>query len=210
MNKKLKDLSSILLYIPMAGMTLFVLFYVLAALHYPGGSVFNSAQPGFSFIDNFLCDLLDDFAMNGEINSAKAYARASLGSLSFAVILLWLYIPRIFEAGFWLHILISLSGILSMVIIMFLSADTHDLVTYIAGAAGFTAILLTEYRLYLNHYYKEFIVGVISLLLVLANYYSYETGLLYDWLPLLQKFTFTCCIFWFLTLNVLLIKKLRY
>ena len=54
-----------ILFIPLLGMLLFVILYVIAAYHYPGGSYVNPSQSGFSFRYNYLCDLLDNFAIDG-------------------------------------------------------------------------------------------------------------------------------------------------
>ena len=45
-----------ILLLPLFGMLLFVLLYVLAALDYPGGSWILPEQNGFSFWNNYLCD----------------------------------------------------------------------------------------------------------------------------------------------------------
>ena len=47
------------------GFLLFVVFYLIAAVNYPGGSYSNYSQNGFSFVNNYLCDLLDDHAIDG-------------------------------------------------------------------------------------------------------------------------------------------------
>jgi len=73
------------LLLPMGGMGLFMVLYVLAAIIYPGGSWIVPGQNGFSFWNNYLCNLLDQDAINGELNSARHFARASLGVLCLLV-----------------------------------------------------------------------------------------------------------------------------
>ena len=85
----------------------------------------------------------------------------------------------------------------------------HDIVVRIAGAFGAIALLLTFKQLYDAHYMKLFFFGIFSLILFLANYYIYETGIMIQNLPLLQKFTFASCMLWFIILNVMLIRKQR-
>jgi hypothetical protein len=191
-------------------MLLFLVFYIIAAFHYPGGSYVNRAQTGFSFKYNYLCDLLDDVAINGEINSARIFARIALGILCISLILLWSYLPRLFDVKRKIHVLISSSGILSMLITVFLAFGSHDIVVRIAGLFGAIALLLTFRQLYKAHYGKHLFLGILSLVLFLANYYVYETGVLIERLPLLQKFTFMSCMTWFVILNILLIRKLRH
>ena len=67
----------VLLLLPYAGMAIFVILYVIAALEYPGGSYAEPNVEGFSFWHNYLCDLLDKRAINGSINTARYHARWS-------------------------------------------------------------------------------------------------------------------------------------
>jgi hypothetical protein len=191
-------------------MLLFILFYVIAAFHYPGGSYVARAQPGFSFEHNYLCDLLDDITISGEINTARFYARISLGFLCASLIILWAYLPRLFDVKRKIHVLISGCGILSMLITVFLALGSHDIVVRIAGFFGAIALLLTFRQLYKAHYGKLLFLGIVSMVLFLANYYIYETGVLIERLPLIQKFTFISCLSWFVILNILLLKKFNH
>jgi hypothetical protein len=196
-----------LMKIPLVGIVLFIVFYVIAAYHYPGGSYVHPEHPGFSFQYNYLCDLLDDVAVNGAINSAKIYARISLGLLCFSLLLLWIYLPWLFNIKKRIHLLISTLGVLSMLTTVWLAFGAHDLVVRVAGTFGALALLLTFRQLYLAGYHKLLFLGIISLLLFLANYYIYETWTWIESLPLIQKFTFISCLCWFVLLNVLLLKK---
>jgi len=195
--------------IPLAGIIFFLLFYVIAAIHYPGGSYVQPDHPGFSIRYNYLCDLLDDVAINGVINSAKIYARISLGLLCFSLLLIWLFLPNLFRVKLRIHLLISSLGALSMLTTVWLAFGAHDTVVRVAGFFGAMAILLTFRNLYLEGYRKLLFLGIISLILVLTNYYIYETGRGIETLPLIQKFTFISCISWFILLNIFLLKQLK-
>ncbi len=202
--------NRIILRLPLLGMVLFIVFYVIAALHYPGGSYVDPTYPVFSFEHNYLCDLLDDAAINGKLNPARTYARIALGILCTSLILLWSYLPGLFDVKRKIHVLISSSGILSMLITVFLALGAHDIVVRIAGLFGAIALVLTFRQLYKAHYGKLLFLGILSLVLFLANYYIYETGVLIERLPLLQKLTFISCMTWFVILNVLLLKKFNH
>ena len=72
-------------WLPMAGMILFVVFYIIAAWQYPGGSYAFPNKTGFNFKDNYLCDLLDAQTINGLENTARTYARMALAILCFSL-----------------------------------------------------------------------------------------------------------------------------
>lgn len=195
-------------WLPIAGMIIFVIFYIIAACQYPGGSYAFPNETGFNLKDNYLCDLLDAQTINGLQNTARTYARAALAILCFSLILLWILLPKLFTVKNKRQIIMSIAGILSMVITLFLASEVHDIIIRIAGIFGTLALILAVFELYNDRYVMLFFLGIICLVLFLTNYYIYETELLLYTLPLIQKITFIFCISWFLLLNRAIVKKL--
>ncbi len=191
-------------------MAFFILFYVLATFQYPGGSYTDYLQTGFSWKHNYLCDLLDADAVNGAHNPASTTSRIGLGFLCFGISILWYFIPQLFPKNKGTYFIIRAAGIGSMLTVIFLAYGAHDLVVRIAGILGLLALLTTFKALYNSRYYGLLVYGIISLLLVAANFYIYESRNGSYWLPLLQKFTFLSCMGWFLLLNVKLLQKREY
>ncbi len=68
MNRK------ILVLLPLYGIFLFFLLYVVAASLYAGGSQVDKTAKGFSLMHNYWCDLLADKAQNDESNAAQPIA----------------------------------------------------------------------------------------------------------------------------------------
>ena len=159
-------------------------------------------------LDNYLCDLLDVQTINGLQNTARTYAHIALAILCFSLMLLWVLLPHLFTVKNKSQIIMSIAGILSMVITLFLASEVHDVIIRIAGVFGTLALILTVLQLYKDRYIMLFFLGIICLVLFLTNYYIYETELLLYTLPLIQKITFIFCISWFILLNRALIKKL--
>jgi len=188
---------------------LFVLFYIMAALNYPGGSWILPNQGGYSFWHNYLCDLLDVNAINGEINSARFYAIAALGFLCTGIFWLWFYLPRFFEVQSFNQKIMRLSGLLSLTIIFFLALGNHDKVVRIAGIFGVIAFITCVVELFKAQHKNLFLWGVLCLSVFLINYYIYETGSFIKSLPVIQKITFVLFISWFICLDVALYRKVR-
>lgn len=197
-----------LLLVPFIGMALFCIFYVIAAIYYPGGSYVNPDQIGFSFLDNYLCDLLDSNAINGNENIARIPSRIAFGILCLTLIFIWYQIPRLFKTKNFNHDLIRVCGIIAMLAALFLASGTHDTIVYTAGIVGSVAFLATFIELFKEGYYKLFILGICCLVLILVNFVVYETGNNRNILPIIQKITFIICISWFLLLMVSIHKKL--
>lgn len=198
-----------MLLLPLGGMGLFVLFYIMATLNYPGGSWILPNQDGFSFWHNYLCDLLDIYAINVEDNSARSYEISALGFLCTGLFWLWFYLPRLFQNKSTNQSIMRISGLLSLITIIFLALGNHDKVVRIAGFLGVIAFITSSVELFKVGYKILFLLGVFCLLVFIINYYIYETGLFITSLPIVQKFTFILFISWFICLDVALYRKLR-
>lgn len=198
-----------LLLLPIFGMVLFIVLYILAAVAYPGGSWSFLDQDGFSFWNNYLCDLLDYYAVNGEINVARFYARWALVILCLSLIILWFYLPRLFLNKTINLNIMRYSGILALVIILFLASGTHDVIVRIAGVFGVIAFVLASIALFKNYFYRLFFLGLFCLIIFLVNYYIYETGSYIKGLSVIQKITFLSYMIWFVFLDLVLYRKVR-
>ncbi len=203
-----KLLTKVALLAPLAGILVFVLLYMLAASRYPGGSYAVPRQEGFSYTHNYLCDLLDEEAINGELNTSRFFARWSLGVLCASLLILWYQLPKIFNSAGWKVFLIRGFGMLSLGTLIFLAEDTHDRTVRIAGIFGVMALFGFSIELYRAGYRNLFLIAVMNLLIFLLNYYIYETGTFRMALPLIQKFTFLLFMFWFVLLALALYRKL--
>lgn len=201
--------SPFILLIPIFGMVLFILLYIIAAIFYPGGNWSNLNHQGFSFWNNYLCDLLDYYAVNGEVNSARFLARSALVTLCISLIIFWCYLPRLFLKKNINSIIMKTFGIMALVASLFLASGTHDIVIRIAGVFGVIAFIAAFIELFKNHFYKLLVFGVYCLIIFLINYYIYETGSYLKVLPVFQKITFLSFIFWFGFLDMALYRKVK-
>lgn len=210
MNIKTSFPKSFPLLLTLIGMGLFVILYVMAAINYPGGSWAFTDQNGFSFYNNYLCDLLDERAINGELNTARFFARAALGVFCASLMVLWYHLPKLFLTKSKNRTVMWSSGLISLLITLFLASGTHDLIVRIAGFFGFIAIFTAVIELYKSHLYKLMFFGLFCLSIFFSNYYIYETGICKELLPLIQKITFISFIIWFALLGFSLYKNLRW
>lgn len=193
----IKKKNSYWLLIPPAGAVLFAILYLLAAYFYPGGSQADANAPGFSWINNYWCNLLNEKAINGQPNSARPVALFAMIVLSVALSAFWLLFSANSRIGKVLRYIIGVSGVLSMVIGFFLfTATDHDLITNLASAFGLVAVIGTLAGLYIMKCSGLFAYGLINLLLVAANNYVYYNKELLLYLPVVQKITFAAFLIW--------------
>ncbi|MGB5667695.1 MAG: hypothetical protein WBM53_12670 [Maribacter sp.] len=197
------------LLLPLVGIGLFVLLYIIAAIGYPGGSWAVPHHEGFSFWNNYLCDLLDKYAINGELNSGRYFARFSLAALCSGILLLWVYLPGLFSSKSINKRIMWYSGILSLISTLFLTSGTHDITVRIAGFFGVIAFISCFIELFKAGHYKLFTFGVLCLGIFLLNYYIYETGTFIRNLPIIQKVTFVSFILWFVFLDIFFFRNVK-
>ena len=209
MGAKSGFIKPYLILFPLAGIGLFAFLYALSALNYPGGSWNFTDRTGFSFWHNYLCDLLDDYAINGEVNTARFFARAALGILCVSLFWIWFSLSKLFTIKSINLTIMRLSGLLSLVVTLFLGSGSHDLILRIAGICGAIAMITCIVELYKIRYYKLLKLGVFSLIIFFLNYFIYETGYYIKILPVLQKITFISFIVWFVFLDIQLYIRLR-
>ncbi len=181
--------------LPLFGSCLYVLLYLAAAWLYPGGSQFDKAAKGFSWLHNYWCNLLNEQAGNGEPNPARPVALTAMLVLCGTLALFWYLFPQ--YAGFKksTRLLLRVSGIAAMAIGAFLFTPLHDVIINVATLFGMIALAGTFTGLYRLRWKKLFWMGLFNLVLVAANNaLYYGNGLLY--LPVVQKITFLYFLLW--------------
>ncbi|RYG36583.1 MAG: hypothetical protein EOO01_30710 [Chitinophagaceae bacterium] len=183
--------------IPIIGFILFIILYVVAASLYPGGSEIDRFARGFSLRHNYWCDLLQYKSENGQTSPSRPVAILALGILSLSLALFWLIMPPRLTKKVLTKRTIQSTGMVSMLILFFLQAESHDIILNIASITGCIAIASMIYLLFRAGLYVLFSMGVVGILLLALNIYIYysKTGIYY--LPLIQKFSFALLLLWF-------------
>ncbi|NND15716.1 MAG: hypothetical protein HKN89_05285 [Eudoraea sp.] len=197
------------LVLPVIAMVLFIVFYVIAALNYPGGSWNDTSHVGFSFWNNYLCDLLDTYAINGSLNTGRLWSRTGLAILCAGLVYLWYHLPILFARRGWTTKIMWISGLLAFVSLLTLSEGTHDISVRVAGLFGTVALIALVVELMRYGYIRLYPLGIICIVIFLVNYGIYETGKGLRFLPVFQKVTFTLFFLWFFQINRILAKVNR-
>lgn len=193
--------------LPIVGIGLFVFFYIMAALSYPGGADISPDQIGFSFWNNYLCDLLNDHAINGAVNISRPFAITGMIILCASLILIWYNVPKLFPSNSTNVRVMKVSGIISLAITFLLPLGEHDFLVRFAGFIAIPALIISFIELFKVGYYRISTLGFFCFIIFLLNYYIYETGSYINSLPVIQKITFVCFISWFIFLDVLIYRK---
>lgn len=184
--------------ISVLGIWVFVLLYITAAVFYPGGSQLDKATKGFSWLNNYWCDLLDELAKNGQTNSARPIAIISWIILCFSLSIAWYFLPQLFSINTTTKRTIRICGIGAMLVAALLFTSLHDVVIRLAGGLGFIAFVITLTLFYRNKMYRLFYSGLFCVVLMGLNYYIMMTDATGLYLPVIQKVTFIIVLLWIL------------
>jgi hypothetical protein len=186
----------IILLFPVIGIALFVILYLLATRYYPGGSQADRTSVGFSWANNYWCNLLDRNAINGSENISRPIALTGMLVLLLSLSVFFYAVPYYSGINDRLKRMTSFSGIACMATVFFLEIGSHDLVLNIAGVFGFIAFGGIVSIMLNMKWYGLALGGFINLFLVAINNLLYYNS---DWiqiLPTVQKITFLSFFIW--------------
>ena len=202
--------KNILVLTPIFGIIIFIFLYIVATLLYPGGSQIDKNSIGFSWSNNYWCNLLNDISINGKPNPAKPVAMTGMFVLCLTLAFFWVLFPRHIDFNRKLKLAIPISGILAMTIAFFLFTNiNHDIVINLAAIFGAVATVGTFIGLYKNQWFGLFAFGLLNILLVGLNNYVYYTKGLIIYLPVIQKISFATFLIWVCCINIKLYRRER-
>lgn len=191
----------------MCGCVLFVILYVIAALYYPGGSPFNKEAKGFSWTQNYWCNLLNEDALNGQHNPARPVALTAMVVLSLTLALFWCLFPLQVGLSKGSRRLMQVSALLAMTTALFLFTPFHDAVINVATAFGAIALGGTFIGLRKMHWNRLFWIGLVALPLIALNNLLYYNKSLQIYLPVVQKITFLYFLTWVSCISICLYNR---
>ena len=193
--------------IPVFGSLLFIVMYFLAAKLYPGGSQADQNSPGFSWINNYWCNLLSENAINGQVNPSRPVALTGMLVLCLTLSSFWLIFPIVLGLGKTVKRIIQFSGVIGMATAMLLFTGWHDTITNVASLFGLIAVGGTLAGLVRIKWPGLLIFGILNLLLVGLNNYVYYTMGLIIYLPVIQKISFAAFLIWICLIDLNLYLK---
>ena len=196
--------------LPVFGCVLFVILYVVAALLYPGGSGIDKTSVGYNWMENYWCNLLNNKAINGQNNTAKPVAMTAMVVLCVSLSLFWILFPVIVQLKKYHRLIIQIGGAASMIaaFLLLTNAD-HDIAVNFSSSLGFVAMLGVLIALYQLRWSKLFIFGLFNIVLIALNNYLYYVISDVTYLPIVQKFTFLCFLFWICYIEMKMYSRIK-
>jgi hypothetical protein len=205
-----KDHKERWLLLPVFGIILYVILYIIATRYYPGGSQADKNSIGYSWINNYWCNLLYANGINGKPNAAQPIAMTAMGILCISLSLFWIQFPRFTTLNKPAKRAIQVSGTLAMIIGFLLFTNfNHDLIINTASCLGLIAMAGTFVGLYQNGWKVLFGLGLVNIVMIILNNVFYHTEGLIVYLPVIQKITFLVFLFWIccISFKIIFLKK---
>lgn len=191
----------------LSGTFIFACLYFVATLYYPGGSQAGVNAKGFSWVNNYWCNLLNENAINGQHNPARPIAITAMLVLCFTLTIFWYIFPLQVEFKKSSRLTIQISGAVAMAAGMFLFTNFHDTIVNVASLSGLIATVGTFAGLRKLRWTKLFWLGVFNLTLVALNNILYYGEGLKLYLPVVQKITFLFFLVWICLIAFKLYRK---
>jgi hypothetical protein len=202
-------LSKYIKLIPIAGIILFILFFIIAAFIYPGGNYLDKTTTGFSMLHNYWCDLLNPLTHNDKPNPSTPYAITATIILCSSLIVFWYYAPMAFDTTRFNKLTIQVAGTIGMLTGMLIFTRFHSEAITFAGLFGGIAFIATFMGLYKTRWYKLFWMGIVCLLLGIITFTIYKTRFAIIILPMIQKVTLGLCLTWIIAIDIKMRKQIE-
>lgn len=165
-----------------------ILFYI-ATLHYPGGSNWNKNSIGFDWRYNYITNLFNPIAVNGDSNGSVPWAIVAMAFLCTGFALFFADTAQKINVPTSSNI-IKWGGTLSMLFAFLAVTPWHDLMVTISNVLVMLSLFYITVHLFRS---KLFVYGLLSALCLSAIYLGstmYYNQLWLDWLPVVQKTVF--------------------
>lgn len=190
----LKDYSIFILLVIGTGLL------ILATWYYPGGSAGNENSEGYIWMENYISNLLNPIAVNGENNGARPWAMAGVLCLSIGFGIFFIQFSkrvRIRSAA----LVIKYVGIsATSFAILTIFPSLHDVMVTLSSILTllvffYITIIVLKSKL---PFFK--FISVIFLLTFYLGAYMYFTRTYLEYMPLAQKVIYLVKIIWVLAL----------
>lgn len=172
-------------YLVLTGLIISLSFITVAISFYPGGTYQNKRSIGFDWSENYICNLFENKALNGNQNCSLiwAYIGMFFYSISCAIFFVNMSnkIPDKSSAN-----IIKYLGILTMPLTFLIATPLHDLMLTISNLLFWTCITwITAFILRTQHYFLKLYCVICMCIFYFAVYIHTSSN--WKLLPIISK-----------------------
>lgn len=161
-----------------------VIFLVIAAFEYPGGSLPDKNSIGFGWSKNFISNLFEPYAINGSENPGRIWAIIGMAFHSVGYGIFFINMSKKISSGQWANIL-KYIGVANIIFIFLIATPLHDvgvisIILTLIGLFTITAFILKT-KLHLLKF-----CCIVCLLTYYCFFFLFGFGYI-DWSFIMQK-----------------------
>lgn len=194
-------------YFPTIAGIVFLILITVTSINYPGGSQIEGSTVGYSWVDNYLCDVIASEAYNGQPHPFYKLGLTAMFFLCGGLSMFFFYFPDWLKLKSYWNPIIKWMGFVSMICAMLIFTDLHNIMIAIASILALPALFGIFLTLYQKKIWSSLYLGIFILILLLLNNVIYYTNYMVSILPQLQKISCVIVIIWMASMNHLLINR---
>ena len=192
-------------YAVLIGILISISLLIIATLVYPGGSPFDKNTAGFHWTKNYISNLFDATAVNGSENPSSTWAGAAMIFLSISIALFFINfskkIPDKRAAA-----IVKYLGACCMLFILLTVTALHGLMVIVASTLFLVNLFYITVFVFRSKLHALKFFCVLCMLIFYCTLYLYGTPNR-EWLPVMQKITFTSSLLLVLGLEYFTVKE---
>ena len=146
------------IHLPLTGILVSVLLFLLAATYYPGGTTESAQTVGYDWGHNYICTLFWPTALNGAANPARRFAIPAWFILCLSIAAIFSNISRHGNSKFRNKV-IQIGGIGAAIYAFLVVTPMHDLLVTLALLFFVTAVLAVLHLLYVEQQLEAILGG---------------------------------------------------
>ena len=208
-SKKISGMSVIY-----GSISYFILSHI-SMYFYPGGTPWDPSKIGYTYWENFLSDLGETIAKNGEPNLySMILSNSAIIVFGISICIFYFNYSTFICKKKWVGWITSGSGILSgggLILLGITPSNTFKSFqlfgVYLWALGLFCVLLITV--IYKNDEYSNYLLSFTTLLLIFIGYHIFQglTGVRGIPITIVQKIVFNLNVIWYLLMGSILIKN---
>lgn len=187
-------------YLVLLGVASALSLLFISTLFYPGGSQHDEHSVGFRWQHNYLSNLLNPVAVNGEHNAAQPWAIAGLLCLCIAVAVFFIRFAEKLPSKHAERV-VKYAGAGAMLCAVFTATPYHDAAVMICGTLLQLSIFYITVFMFKSRLHFLKILSVLGLSLLYVCSFIYYTRIFLEFLPIVQKVSLLLQLTWVLALE---------
>lgn len=187
-------------YAVITGIIISSLLLLVSSLKYPGGSQYDKFTNGFDWKHNYICNLFDEFAVNGDYNASRYWAVAGTFFICASFAFFFVQFSKKLVSRTAASI-IKYCGVSAIIAAFLIVTPYHNAMIVLSSTLALISMFYITYYVFKSDlkYFK--LLSIICLLISYFCNYIYYTKHYLEFLPIVQKMALGITVVWMLGLE---------